>query len=129
MDKNQAMGASTSVSQLIKAPVHTVFQAFMDGESVAAWLAPGTMKSTVHTFEPKEGGLIHISLSYQNIEESPDGKGGKSSADTDTFKGKFVQIVPDEKIVWLTEFESDEPEFAGEMKLTWSFIDVEAGTE
>jgi uncharacterized protein YndB with AHSA1/START domain len=123
------MGASTNVSRLIKAPRERVYQAFMDGESLAAWLAPGTMKGQVHTFEPRNGGKIHMSLTYQNIEESPDGKGGKSSADTDTFQGRFAEIVPNEKIVWLVEFESDEPEFAGEMKLTWSFVDADGGTE
>jgi uncharacterized protein YndB with AHSA1/START domain len=123
------MGRSTSVSHFIKAPRERVYQAFMDGESVAAWLAPENMKGTVHTFEPRKGGEIHMSLSYQNIEETPDGKGGKSSADTDTFRGSFAEIVPNEKIVWLTEFESDEPEFAGEMKLTWSFVDADGGTE
>jgi uncharacterized protein YndB with AHSA1/START domain len=129
MKKEQAMGASTSVSRFIKAPVEKVFQAFMDGEALAAWLAPDTMKGTVHTFEPREGGEIHMSLRYQNVEESPDGKCGKSSEDSDSFKGKIAEIVPNEKIVWLTEFESDDPAFAGEMRLVWSLAEVEGGTE
>jgi uncharacterized protein YndB with AHSA1/START domain len=130
MDKNEeAKGRSTSVSRRIKAPRHTVYQAFMSGEAVAAWLAPGTMQAQVHRFEPREGGEIHMSLKYQNLDESPDGKGGKSSADSDTFKGRFAELVPDEKIVWITEFDSSEAEFAGEMSLTWSFVDVEGGTE
>jgi uncharacterized protein YndB with AHSA1/START domain len=130
MNKHEeAKGSSTSVSRLIKAPRERVYQAFMNGEAVTAWLAPDTMKATVHTFEPREGGLIHISLTYQSIAESPDGKGGKSSADSDTFKGKFAEIIPNEKIVWLTEFDSTEPEFAGEMKLTWSFVDAGGETE
>src|SRR5690349_19884136 len=123
------MGASTSVSRFIKAPRERVFQAFMSGEAVAAWLAPENMKGTVHRFEPKEGGMIHMTLSYQTIEDSPDGKGGKSSADSDTFKGKIAEIVPNEKIVWLTEFESEDPAFAGEMTLIWSFVEAEGGTE
>jgi uncharacterized protein YndB with AHSA1/START domain len=129
MNRNQSMTASTSVSRLIKAPREKVFQAFMTGEAVAAWLAPETMKGTVHRFEAVEGGEIHMSLKYQNVEETPDGKGGKSSEDSDSFKGKFVEIVPNEKIVWLTEFESDDPAFAGEMRLIWTFVDVEGGTE
>jgi uncharacterized protein YndB with AHSA1/START domain len=129
MKKEQAMGASTSVSRFIKAPRERVFQAFMSGDSVAAWLAPETMKGTVHTFEAREGGEIHMSLSYQTVEESPDGKGGKSSEDSDTFKGKIVEIVPNEKIVWITEFESEDPAFAGEMTLIWTFVEAEGGTD
>jgi uncharacterized protein YndB with AHSA1/START domain len=126
---NKPSKGTTSVSRVIKAPRHTVYQAFIDADAVASWLAPGTMKGHVHTFDPREGGEIRMSLTYQNLEESPDGKGGKSSTDTDTFQGKFSELIPDEKIVWLTEFESQQPEFAGEMKLTWSFVDAEGGTE
>jgi hypothetical protein len=71
--KGALMGASTSVSHVTKAPRERVYQAFMDGESLAAWLAPGTMKGQVHRFEPREGGEIYMTLSYPNIDETPDG--------------------------------------------------------
>lgn len=70
-----------------------------------------------------------MSLTYLNVEESPNGKGGKSTPDTDTFRGKFVKLLPDKQIVWLTEFESPDPAFAGAMTLIWSFADTVGGTE
>ncbi len=124
----QPQGATTSVSRVIKAPRAAVYQAFLDAEAVATWLAPETMKGTVHTFEPNAGGTIRMSLTYQNPAEAPH-TSGKSSADTDTFQGKIMALVPNEKIVWVTEFESDDPQFAGAMTLIWSFVDAEGGTE
>lgn len=126
---DQKNGATTRVSRLIKAPRHKIYQAFLDAEALAAWLAPDTMTGTVHVFEPHEGGAIHMSLSYPSIEETPNGTGGKSSDNTDTFRGTFAELVPDEKVVWLTEFESPDPAFAGEMRLTWSLTDAVDGTE
>ncbi len=67
-----------------------------------------------------------MSLTYHNPEQSP---GGKTSVATDTFQGTFVELVPDEKIVEIIEFESQDPGFAGEMKMTTSFIDTDEGTE
>lgn len=128
-NNQQPGGGTTSVSKVIKAPRKAVYAAFMDADAVATWLAPGTMKGRVHTFEPREGGEIRMSLTYQDVTDSPDGKGGKSSSDTDTFTGKFSALVPDEKVVWITEFESEDPDFAGEMTLTWSFVDTDGGTE
>jgi len=122
-------GSTTSVSRVINAPRLAVYQAFLDADAVAAWLAPDNMRSEVHRFDPREGGEIWMSLIYQSIDESPDGRGGKSSADTDTFQGKFITLIPGEKIVWLTEFDSPDPAFAGKMKLTWSFVDTLGGTE
>lgn len=128
-NNTHSTGAVTSVSRVIKAPRKTVYAAFVEADAVATWLAPGTMTGKVYTFEPKVGGAIHMSLTYQDVAESPDGKGGKSSADSDTFTGKFTELVPDEKIVWVTEFESEDPAFAGEMTLIWSLVDVDGGTE
>lgn len=118
----------TDVSRLIRAPRTAVYEAFLDPDALASWLAPGTMKGYVHTFEPYAGGTFRMSLTYQSLEDSPEGKGGKSSQDTDTFQGRFVELVPNEKIVWATEFESSDPDFAGEMRLTWSFADEDGGT-
>ena len=117
---------STRVSRIIKAPRIKVYQAFLDPEAVAAWLAPDTMRGRVHAFDPREGGKFRISLTYQNPEDS---QRGKTSGDTDTYHGRFVNLVPYEKIVEVIEFESQEPGFAGEMRMTVMLADVEGGTE
>ena len=84
------------VSRIIKAPRIKVYQAFLDPEAVAAWLVPDTMRGRVHLFDPREGGQFRISLTYQSPEDS---QRGKTSGDTDTYHGRFVELVPNEKIV------------------------------
>jgi uncharacterized protein YndB with AHSA1/START domain len=122
--------ASTQVSRVINAPRKAVYQAFLDPNALATWLPPETMTGEMHTFEPRVGGIIRMSLIYQHPDEnSPAGGGGKTSSDTDTFEGKFVDLIPDEKIVWVTQFESPDPKFAGEMTIIWSLADTEGGTE
>lgn len=117
---------STRVSRLIKAPREVVYRAFLEPDAVASWLPPDGMKGQVHVLEPRVGGKFRVSLTYLNPEES---LGGKTSADTDTTQGRFVELIPKEKIVWMTEFESEQPEFAGEMKIIWSLADADGGTE
>jgi uncharacterized protein YndB with AHSA1/START domain len=126
MTEPPAKGASTRVSRIIKAPRKAVYQAFLDRDALASWLPPETMTGHVHAFEPREGGRFRMSLTYQDPKQSP---GGKTSEDTDTFQGRFVELVPDEKIVWVTEFESKDPGFAGEMRITFSLEDADGGTE
>lgn len=128
MDNKQGAGATTEVSRVIHAPRSAVYQAFLNQDALARWLPPGNMMGYVHTLEPQAGGKIHMSLVYQDIDESPDDKGGKSTADADTFEGEIVELVADEKIVWATEFESDNPDFAGTMIITWSLRDADEGT-
>jgi uncharacterized protein YndB with AHSA1/START domain len=67
-----------------------------------------------------------MSLTYQDPAQSP---GGKTTEDTDTFQGRFAELVPDETIVWVVEFESPDPAFAGAMRVTFSLADAEGGTE
>jgi uncharacterized protein YndB with AHSA1/START domain len=119
---------STEVSQLIRAPRESVYQAFLDADAVSAWLAPDRMRGELHTFEPYEGGKIRLSLTYLDLSEAPGGK-GKSSDDTDISEGMFLEIYPNEKIVQIFEFESEDPSFAGEMKMTWTLKDRGDGTE
>ena len=67
-----------------------------------------------------------MSLTYQNAVDSP---GGKTTDDTDTFRGRFAELIQDEKVVWVVEFESGNPDFAGEMRVIWSLADAGPGTD
>ncbi|MGH6835897.1 MAG: SRPBCC family protein [Methylocella sp.] len=126
MTEPSAKQASTQVSKIIKAPRKAVYQAFLDPDAVASWRAPDNMKGQVHVFDAREGGMFRMSLTYQDPDHSP---GGKTSEDTDTFHGRFIELVPYEKIVEVIEFESRNPIFGGEMKITTSFADTDQGTE
>ncbi len=129
MAESFSMRASTQVTQLVRAPREAVYRAFLDRDMVAVWQHPENMRLHMHSFDPSEGGTFRISLAYQDVKESPDGKGGKSSGDTDTYHGRFERLVPPTTIVQMIEFETDQPEFAGEMCVIVSLADVDGGTE
>jgi uncharacterized protein YndB with AHSA1/START domain len=114
------------VSRIIKAPRSAVYQACLDPDAVAAWRVPNDMKAQIHMFDVCEGGSFRMSLIYQDPAHSP---GGKSSEDTDTFEDRFIELVRNEKIVEIVTFESPDPNFAGEMKITTSLRDAGEGTE
>lgn len=104
---NANIGRSTRVSQLVRAPREVVYRAFIEADAVAIWLAPDGMRRQIHRFEPREGGKIRMSLTYIDPAEAPQGK-GKTTDDTDTVDGTFIELRPDEKIVQVFEFESDD---------------------
>jgi uncharacterized protein YndB with AHSA1/START domain len=126
MTQSSSKGRSTRVSRIIKAPREVVYRAFLEPDAVASWLPPDGMRGHIHAFDPREGGRFRMSLTYLDRLDSPR---GKTSEDTDTFEGRFVELLPYEKIVWVVEFESPQPDFAGEMKITWSLADAGGGTE
>lgn len=105
--------SSTRVTRRIRAPRSKVYAAFLDAKAVATWMVPTGMTSQVHEFEGREGGRFRISLTY----EAPTNT-GKTSAQTDTYHGRFVELVPDSTIVQAIEFESDDPALQGEMTIS-----------
>lgn len=114
----------TRVTRHIRASRAAIYRALLDRDAVRHWLVPDGMTSTVHSFEPREGGAIRVSLTY----EAP-GAQGKTSAHTDTYHGRFVTLVPDEKVVETVAFETADPALQGEMVLTITLADAEGGTE
>jgi hypothetical protein len=58
----------------------------------------------VHAFEAREGGEIRVSLTY----DEPTGA-GKTNAHTDTYHGRFVELVPNKRVVEVVEFETADP--------------------
>jgi uncharacterized protein YndB with AHSA1/START domain len=87
-------------------------------------MVPTGMTSQVHAFDAREGGAFRISLTY----DAPTGT-GKTTAQTDTFHGRFVQLVPDEQVVELVEFETTDPAMQGEMTITITLSDAHDGTD
>lgn len=116
---------TSKISRVIAAPREAVYRACIDPDALAAWRAPDNMTGKMHAFDARPGGGYRMSLTYQDPQGSP----GKSSADTDTFEGRFVELVPDRKIVEVVVFESPDPRFAGEMTITTTLDDAGPGTE
>lgn len=80
------------------------------------------MTSRVHEFDAREGGRFRISLTYDRP-----GAAGKSSAHTDTYRGRFERLVPDELVVEALEFETDDPALGGEMTMTTTITPATSG--
>ena len=116
--------ASTEVSRVIAAPRKAIYRALTDPAALVKWRVPDGMTARMHEFDARPGGRYRMSLTYSDAK----GALGKTTADTDTFEGRFVELVPDEKIVEVIVFEADDAKFAGEMTMTTSLADTEGGT-
>ena len=117
-------GRSTLVGRHLKAPRERVYRALVDASAVARWMVPTGMTSRVHAFEGREGGAFRISLTHDDP-----GRAGKSTARTDTYHGRFVKLVPGERVVEVVEFETPDPALRGEMTITITLAEANGGTE
>ena len=115
---------ATRVVQRIDASRAEVYRALVSAESVREWMVPDGMTSEVHEFEPRVGGRVRISLTY----DEP-GPAGKSSAHIDIWHGRYLELVPGERVVHTVEFETGNPALAGEMIVTLTLADRGGGTE
>ncbi|PTM59396.1 SRPBCC family protein [Desmospora activa] len=115
-----------SASKVIAASPHTIYQAFLDPEALVSWLPPKGMKGHLYSFDAQEGGTYRMSLTY--VEPDPS-IAGKTSEHSDVVQGRFLELVPNERIVQLVEFDSEDPAFAGRMTMTWTLTAVQESTE
>src|SRR5205809_7788624 len=116
--------SSTRISRRMNAPRAIVYHALLDARAVAKWMVPAGMTSQVHAFDAREGGSFRISLTY----DAPTGT-GKTTAQTDTFHGRFVKLVTNEQVVEVVEFETADPALRGEMTITITLADADGGTD
>ena len=115
---------STRVTCRIRAPRSRVYQALIDPEAIAVWRVPDGMTARVHELEPREGGTLRVSLTYDQADGA-----GKTTPHTDTYSGRFVRLVPDCEVVEVDTFETDDPLLQGEMTSTITLTEVDDGTE
>lgn len=115
---------STRISRHINAPREKVYAALVDANAITKWKAPTGMSCYVHFFDAREGGALRISLTYNTPNRT-----GKTTAHTDTYHGRFVKLVPNELVVEVDEFETDDPALQGEMTITITLTDADRGTD
>ena len=115
---------STHATQYIEAPRAAVYRALLDPQAIMQWKVPDGMTAQVHAYDAREGGAIHVSLTY----DAPD-HAGKTTAHTDTYHGRFVRLVPNEQVVEVDEFETTNPALQGEMTITITLKDADGGTD
>lgn len=101
-----------AASRFIRASPSAIYDAFVTREAVAKWLPPQGATMEVEVFEPRVGGRFQMTLTFA---AAP----GKSTTSTDVVVGRFVDLVPQERIVQAFEFASSDPAFAGTMTMRW----------
>ncbi|PWK56011.1 activator of Hsp90 ATPase-like protein [Silicimonas algicola] len=77
---------------------------------------------TVESFVPEPGGALVIVLHFDEAT-------GKTSARTDRVQGRFLELDPPSHLAISVDFDSDDPRFAGTMRMDWTFRPDGAGTE
>ena len=113
---------TTRVERWFDAPPEAVYAVLTDPVLGARWRVPDGMAVEVHEFDPRVGGAVRVSLTY-------DGDGaGKTRGRTDTYRGRFVQLVPGSRVVEEDEFETNDPALAGIMRMTIELAPENGGT-
>jgi uncharacterized protein YndB with AHSA1/START domain len=110
------------VARLVPAAPDWVYEALVDPALLSQWLPPQGARAVIEAFDPRPGGAIAMALIFRK------GVTGKSSANTDIVKGRFVDLVKPRHVSQIFHFDSPDPEFSGEMTMTWDLIPQEFGT-
>ena len=118
------MARTDIASRMIAAPPGRVFAALLDRDALMAWLPPKGMTARFERFDPTPGGSYRLVLTYSDALGAP----GKAAPESDVVEARYVDIVPDHRVVQAVDFLSDDPAFAGTMTMTWEVTAVEGGT-
>jgi uncharacterized protein YndB with AHSA1/START domain len=108
---------------VIAAPLERVYAALVDPVALAAWLPPDGMTGWFERFDARPGGSYRMVLAYADTTLV-----GKSMGNADIVEARFVEIVPNQRVVQAVDFVSDDPAYAGTMTMTWAVTAVDAGT-
>jgi uncharacterized protein YndB with AHSA1/START domain len=113
-DSNTSTG-TVRLHRVLAAKPDKVYRAFTTADALARWLPPNGFTCTVHQMDAKVGGTYR--MSFRNFTS------GRSHA----FGGKYLELVPGERIRYTDRFE--EPGLPGEMITTVTLKPVSVGTE
>lgn len=125
MAANLQQGRTDSATRFIAASADVIYRAFVDPAAWPQWLPPNGMMGEIYEFDARAGGVYRMALTYAG--DHPNA--GKTFDDTDVVEGRFTELVPNDRVVQIVTFQSDDPAFAGEMRMTWSLSPAAGGTD
>lgn len=111
-----------TASRIVSASAEAIHAALVDRDALLAWLPPKGMTGEILELDPRPGGAFRMALHY-----SAPGH-GKTTDDTDLVESEFVELVPGHRVVQLVRFRSDDPAFAGIMRMVWDLEPAPGGT-
>jgi uncharacterized protein YndB with AHSA1/START domain len=109
------MSRTDLASRVIGASVQRVFAALVDEVALAQWLPPRGMSGRFEHFDARSGGSYRLVLTYEDRAAAT----GKTTEASDVVDARFLEVVPDVRVAQAVDFVSDDPAFAGTMKMTW----------
>jgi uncharacterized protein YndB with AHSA1/START domain len=113
-----------TAAKVIRASAAAIYRALLHAEARRVWLPPKGMTGRIERFDPRTGGDYRMVLTYEDR-----GATGKSSDNSDVVAARFLELVPNERVVESVQFESEDAAFAGTMMMTWTLTKVVSGTE
>jgi uncharacterized protein YndB with AHSA1/START domain len=111
--------STTRATRHLQAPRSRVYAALTDPVAITRWKAPTNMTCSLLEFD---GTRFRIALTYDAPERA-----GKTTAHTDVYRGRFLELVPDRKVVEVDEFETTDPDLTGPMTITITLEDTDSG--
>lgn len=96
----------------------------VDADALVQWLPPSGMRGRFERFDARPGGSYRLVLTY--VDHSPGS--GKATTDSDIVETRFMDVVPNVRLVQAVDFVSDDPAFAGTMTMTWELSAEHDGT-
>jgi uncharacterized protein YndB with AHSA1/START domain len=101
--------------RVLRSTPERIYRAFLDADAMVKWLPPHGFTGKVHQLDARVGGTYK--MSFTNF----------STGYSHAFGGKYLELVPHERIRHTDEF--DDPNLPGEMQTTITFTQVSCGTE
>ena len=113
-----------SASRLISASPKAIYRAFAKHGAMERWLPPGNMTGTMLHFDFRQGGSYRMRLTYAEPQQGR----GKTSQDYDEVEARLTKLEEGRKIEQEIDFASEDPLFAGVMRMIWTFQPESEGT-
>ncbi len=110
--------ATTKNSKSIRATAKKLYQAFTEPKALEVWLVPGKMTAKVHNFDLRVGGGYQMSLFYPPTDKTSQ---GKTTNKEDRYTSRFLELIPNKRIVQAITFDTENPDFSDEMIMEVTF--------
>ena len=118
------MARTDTAARMIRATPPALYQALMTAKALEQWMPPAGMTGEMTEFDPRPGGRYRMILRYDDATIS-----GKSGDNQDIAEARFIELVPDRRVVQAVDFVSDDPLLQGTMTMSTTLTPLGDETE